>query len=743
MQGWSTEGGQGFDARHEPDSAPTDAQLVQDALGGDERALHDLVARHLPVARAIALGALREPADADDAVQEALVNAVTRLGQLRDPDRFRSWFVAITVNEVRQRMRTRRRRAEVPLDLVADEVIDLADPGDVAARRVDDQRARTRLAAASRWLSSDERRLLALWQLELSGDLERQELARLEGMTARHAAVSIHRLRRRLQDVVEICAALDQGRACPRLALLVREWDGSRSSVWRKRFGKHVQGCPTCKGAVAGADLRRLLVTTGLAAAPAAMVAGVLGAAKAAGVATVAGGAASAFPGRWVLASALLRPRVLIPSVAVSAGAGILVATSPWSAPLPAQVPPATSRAAVPAAGRPAPSPAPATKPGRPTASATPPPATVRPGYLVVATWGDDGAPGTAAAPLATLERALALAGPGQTIVVRGGVYRPTRPLVADRRTAQGGPVVVRSAPRETAVLDGTRLPAGSGALLDLAVRAWRVEGLVVRNSPGAGVQCTSCQDVRFVRLDVHDNAATGMVLRGEGTTATVVADSDFHRNHDLATKGENADGLEIRDGAGAGNRVERCRFFDNADDGLSLWTFASAVSVDSSWAWGNGVDRWDVGEGWKGNGVGFKLGGGEPAPAAAHEVVNSAAWDNRAQGFSANRNPAALRILRSTSYRNGQQGFWLDGRGSLLERAVSVEDRTPVRAGDGVVVRNNSWQGSRPDTTRFRSSSDAVAAGPRPTSGGLPASDFLVPTRTHAGASMRATPFP
>ena len=63
----------------EATSATTDSQLVTDARAGDPRAFGQLVRRHAPIARRMAVlwGA---GADADDVVQDAFVRAYAGLG---------------------------------------------------------------------------------------------------------------------------------------------------------------------------------------------------------------------------------------------------------------------------------------------------------------------------------------------------------------------------------------------------------------------------------------------------------------------------------------------------------------------------------------------------------------------------------------------------------------------------------------------------------------------------------------
>ena len=92
----------------------SDGDLVRLARDGDPAAFRLLVERHLPMARARAARLCPQPDDADDAVQDAFLQAFLALGRLRDPDRFAGWLGGIVANVCR----AQRRRA--PLTLLGD-----------------------------------------------------------------------------------------------------------------------------------------------------------------------------------------------------------------------------------------------------------------------------------------------------------------------------------------------------------------------------------------------------------------------------------------------------------------------------------------------------------------------------------------------------------------------------------------------------------------------------------------------
>src|SRR5579862_7721601 len=84
-----------------------------------------------------------------------------------------------------------------------------------------------------------------------------------------------------------------------------------------------------------------------------------------------------------------------------------------------------------------------------------------------VSTSGNDSASGNAGAPWRTIQHAADTAGPGDTVVIRGGVYNE---VVTITRSGSGsaGPIAFGSAPGETAVVDGTGLeiPNGQAGLI-------------------------------------------------------------------------------------------------------------------------------------------------------------------------------------------------------------------------------------------------------------------------------------
>ncbi len=76
----------------------SDGTLVEKTLLGDSRSFEELVLRHEQAVKAAAEQITRNPYSAEDAAQDAFVNAWLKLSSLREPEKFRSWVLRIAKN---------------------------------------------------------------------------------------------------------------------------------------------------------------------------------------------------------------------------------------------------------------------------------------------------------------------------------------------------------------------------------------------------------------------------------------------------------------------------------------------------------------------------------------------------------------------------------------------------------------------------------------------------------------------
>jgi RNA polymerase sigma factor (sigma-70 family) len=250
--------------------------MIRAAQAGNQRAQDDLVAAYLPLVYNVVGRALDGHADVDDVVQETMIRALSGLPALRTPESFRSWLVAIAMNQIRDRWQARS-AAQRHGDL--GEAHELADPGadfvDLTIVRLGLSGQRREVAEATRWLEPADRELLSLWWLEAAGELTRAEVAAALGLSQAHTAVRVQRMKAHLENSRVVVRALSADPRCTELARSLGAWDGAPSPLWRKRLVRHARDCGACSRLGAGlVPAEGLLVGLGLVPVGAALLGG-------------------------------------------------------------------------------------------------------------------------------------------------------------------------------------------------------------------------------------------------------------------------------------------------------------------------------------------------------------------------------------------------------------------------------------------------------------------------------------
>ncbi|MGW2707055.1 sigma-70 family RNA polymerase sigma factor [Streptomyces sp. NPDC001340] len=227
------------------------AALVTAARAGDAAAQDALVSAYLPLVYNIVGRALNGSVDVDDVVQETMLRALDSLGGLRTPESFRSWLVAIAMNQVRAHWQDRQFASGA-----VEEAEELADPGadfvDLTMVQLQLSGQRLETARATRWLEPDDRGLLSLWWLECAGELTRGEVAAALELSPQHTAVRVQRMKAQLEAARVVVRALDAQPPCAELQGVLASWDGRPSALWRKRIARHARGCVHCSGLWSG-----------------------------------------------------------------------------------------------------------------------------------------------------------------------------------------------------------------------------------------------------------------------------------------------------------------------------------------------------------------------------------------------------------------------------------------------------------------------------------------------------------
>ncbi|WP_055631084.1 sigma-70 family RNA polymerase sigma factor [Streptomyces hirsutus] len=271
------------------------------------RAQDELVAAHLPLVYNIVGRALNGHPEVEDVVQETMLRALGSLGSLKDPGSFRSWLVAITMNQIRRHWRSESHGGAAPVRSGLHDAYEVADPGadfvDLTILRLGLEGQRREAAEATRWLDPDDQALLSLWWLEAAGELTRAEVAAALELPPQHTAVRVQRMKAQLETARLVVRALSAQPRCVLLDDITEAWDGVPSALWRKRIARHARDCTVCAGFQSGlVPAEGLLVGLGLVPVAAGLLTA-LGAGTAEAAPTSFAGRAPAEPGDTATAS--------------------------------------------------------------------------------------------------------------------------------------------------------------------------------------------------------------------------------------------------------------------------------------------------------------------------------------------------------------------------------------------------------------------------------------------------------
>lgn len=93
-------------------SEPTDAELIERILAGDQERYAALVRRYQELLYRHAVGMVSDQDVAADLVQDSFVKAYTSLARCQDPARFSAWIFRILRNRCHDHLRDRRQKTE-------------------------------------------------------------------------------------------------------------------------------------------------------------------------------------------------------------------------------------------------------------------------------------------------------------------------------------------------------------------------------------------------------------------------------------------------------------------------------------------------------------------------------------------------------------------------------------------------------------------------------------------------------
>ena len=340
---------------------------------------------------------------------------------------------------------------------------------------------------------------------------------------------------------------------------------------------------------------------------------------------------------------------------------------------------------------------------------------------------GSDADSGILTAPFATLQRAVNLANPGDTIYLRGGTYTLSSQTVISRSGDSANLIKVLNYPSEVPILDGISLTNAGYSIIRLnSASWWQIQGLEIKNAPAHGIYLIGTSSNNIIERNVlHHN--TRIQLNGAGITVVdtgannLILNNDSHHNGVLGSSG--GDGIGVNYTHGPGNVVRGNRVWRNNDDGIDLWDAAN-VLVENNWSWENGKKDDLTPSG--GNGVGYKLGGSGIGD-GLHTVRSNLAWRNQYVGFSDNSADLPMNVFNNTGYENGVSNFsFYHPVAYVLRNNLSIPNSLTYILSPTLQI-SNSWNLSvTVSAADFMSLDFSGVTGPRNADGSLPTINFL-----------------
>jgi RNA polymerase sigma-70 factor (ECF subfamily) len=99
-----------------PQLRPNEAELIKSVCDGEREAFYELMRPYERMIYATAIGVLKNPADAEEVAQEAVMKAFSNLPRFRAESKFSTWLIQITYNEARMKVKKGRQHLFESID---------------------------------------------------------------------------------------------------------------------------------------------------------------------------------------------------------------------------------------------------------------------------------------------------------------------------------------------------------------------------------------------------------------------------------------------------------------------------------------------------------------------------------------------------------------------------------------------------------------------------------------------------
>lgn len=382
--------------------------------------------------------------------------------------------------------------------------------------------------------------------------------------------------------------------------------------------------------------------------------------------------------------------------------------------------------------------------------------------YYVSTTGNDGTGTGAISTPWLTILKGMSEVSAGDTLYIRGGTYTPVGTFRYDYVGYAGAyvnnvdgtaenPIVMLNYPDEDVIIDCSAMSNLDDSYVGVLIENsdyWYVKGLTIHNSDadwqynGVGIWVMNSNNCTLDQIVSHHHGNSGIRCT-HASEDNLILNCDSYANYDLASDGENADGIEFafityRAGDLRENTIRGCRLWNNSDDGIDLYNGDGYYLIENTWAWKSGyVHGADTTCG--GNGSGFKLGNTSVDLSASlgRTIRNCVVFGNKLHGLDQNGANTIMHVYHNTIYDNTSVGVAFHYLS--LDNAHVFRNNISFGNGDdwfgdhtNATIDHNSydatWEPLGPESTSvdFVSLDTAGVSGARQPDGSLPIITFL-----------------
>lgn len=180
-------------------TTPTDIELIQQIINGNQQAYAEIVKRYQDYVFTLTLRFIKNREDAEEVAQDVFVKAYRSLSDFRGASKFSTWLYTIVYTTSITFLRKKKMEVNSLDDEKTFELADSQDSG-FRANQVEQKSKIKMVTEAIKLLSADDVRIITLFY---KAEQSLEEIAKILGMETNTVKVKLHRARGRLKEKMQ------------------------------------------------------------------------------------------------------------------------------------------------------------------------------------------------------------------------------------------------------------------------------------------------------------------------------------------------------------------------------------------------------------------------------------------------------------------------------------------------------------------------------------------------------------